>query len=469
MSDDRELVERLAAIDATPHAGWVATLRADLDAAWETEDAAGYLDSARRTTVALVDQEPTATESLSGRRWPTLIAVAAVVVVGALVVSVARDTRETQRAGGTPVANGLIAFVGESDDNPATSEIYLVAPDGTGLRPLTATPDLIEYAPAWSPDGSRLAFVRTGGTFSLSSLPCSDDCQLVVVDPATGIETFSADIPQPEGDTWVPRSLTWSPDGRAIVIPSLSCFVGGCGTSVYDTSADTPAEGCDPSGCGGVNSVIADLETGAFTTFIPPYQAGWSRDGEWVSLAQWAIVPGPSVLLVPADRIRAGDVVDIAELPGVRALPEHRDPSGTTVEWMPDGSAMLVSGRASIDVVTIGADQRRTLIEDGFDPVVSPDGSQIAYLRGDGPGLSEIWVAAADGSDPRPVTFSLTPPAWSPDGRLLLAADSQGWFTVRPDGTDRTALGIRDRTPPFPLPGVISSGIDWQPVGAHEQ
>ena len=37
MTDDRELVERLAAIDATPRAGWVAELRADLDAAWETE------------------------------------------------------------------------------------------------------------------------------------------------------------------------------------------------------------------------------------------------------------------------------------------------------------------------------------------------------------------------------------------------------------------------------------------------
>lgn len=36
MSDDRELVERLAATDATPRAGWVAELRADLDAAWET-------------------------------------------------------------------------------------------------------------------------------------------------------------------------------------------------------------------------------------------------------------------------------------------------------------------------------------------------------------------------------------------------------------------------------------------------
>jgi len=37
MSEDRELVERLAAIDASPRTGWVAELRADLDAAWDTE------------------------------------------------------------------------------------------------------------------------------------------------------------------------------------------------------------------------------------------------------------------------------------------------------------------------------------------------------------------------------------------------------------------------------------------------
>ena len=38
MSDERELVERLATIDATPRARWVAELRADLDAAWELHE-----------------------------------------------------------------------------------------------------------------------------------------------------------------------------------------------------------------------------------------------------------------------------------------------------------------------------------------------------------------------------------------------------------------------------------------------
>ena len=34
--------------------------------------------------------------------------------------------------------------------------------DGTRLRRLTNTPKLSETAPAWSPDGRRLVFVRTG-------------------------------------------------------------------------------------------------------------------------------------------------------------------------------------------------------------------------------------------------------------------------------------------------------------------
>ena len=89
MSDDRELVERLAAIDATPRASWVAELRADLDAAWETGDA-GYLVSLRTTTLTLVDHEPTPSEPSSGRRWLILIVAAAAIVVAIAFVA-ARD------------------------------------------------------------------------------------------------------------------------------------------------------------------------------------------------------------------------------------------------------------------------------------------------------------------------------------------------------------------------------------------
>jgi dipeptidyl aminopeptidase/acylaminoacyl peptidase len=394
------------------------------------------------------------------RRRPSPIRLVAggLIVAGLIagLVLVDRSSRESQVAGPPPAANGLLAFVGESAENPAESDIYVVAPDGTGLRPLTSTPGFVEYAPAWSPDGSGLAFVRTSDDeFSLANPPCRTDCQLVVVDPSTGVETFSADIKEM---TEVPQSVTWSPDGRAIAISSAPCAAGGCGPGT---------------------SRIVDLEAGSFTTFTPPSVARWSPDGEWLALFKNSD-RGASLLLVPADLIPTGGVLDVAGLAGVRPLPEPEGFDGSV--WMPDGSAMLGTHGdwsnsdqrwidVSIDVMTVADGERRTLIEDGFDPVASPDGTQIAYSRDETPGgVKDIWVAAADGSDAQPVTTSSTPPAWSPDGSLLLASDQQGWFTVRPDGTDRTALGIRDHAPSFrgydggPWPGFLASGVDWQPL-----
>ena len=53
-----------------------------------------------------------------------------------------------------PVSNGTIAFMSTQDGNP---EIYTVNPDGSGLARLTHS-DAGDIAPAWSPDGTRIAF-----------------------------------------------------------------------------------------------------------------------------------------------------------------------------------------------------------------------------------------------------------------------------------------------------------------------
>jgi dipeptidyl aminopeptidase/acylaminoacyl peptidase len=56
--------------------------------------------------------------------------------------------------------NGLVAFVGNPPSSRwLTDDIYLVNQDGSGLRQLTDT-DQPEYSPAFSPDGSRLAYLR---------------------------------------------------------------------------------------------------------------------------------------------------------------------------------------------------------------------------------------------------------------------------------------------------------------------
>jgi Tol biopolymer transport system component len=385
---------------------------AGLDAGWGTGDF-GKLDSLPTNTLTLLDREPTSARPTTARQWPVVIAAAAIVlmVVAALVL-VGRDEASGPQVpvappGGPSGGSGLIALSGRSGES-GFAEIYVVAPDGTGLRALTSTPYVHETAPAWSPDGTRLAFLR--GVHSGSG-------ELVVIDPATGEETFSADIPNPPNTDVLPPA--WSPDGRLIVL-KLANWPG---------------------------FMMVDLATGSWTTITGGLPGGWSPDGKWFVFHSVSEGRPAGALLVPADLLGTTDLDDVANLPGVRLLVGV----GGDVTWMPDSSAVAMSGAdsievAPIEVVTIADGQRRTLTEDGAAPTWSPDGSHIAYVRCTSRTGGSVWVSAADGTGARAVATSLVAPTWSPGGSLLTLVDADGVFTVRPDGTGMTRLAEVTRT-----------------------
>ena len=143
--------------------------------------------------------------------------------------------------------------------------------------------------------------------------------------------------------------------------------------------------------------------------------------------------------------------------------------------WVSEGSLRHVR-RIGYELATMKADGSdvRRLTENGdveHFPAWSPDGSRIAFLRGDrllSPGSLGLYTMAADGSDERrilrddhpavwdPKGILPFPPVWSPDGERLAFI---GWnpgasselerlhavgylFTIRADGTELVGIGL---------------------------
>jgi Tol biopolymer transport system component len=92
-----------------------------------------------------------------------------------------------------------IAFVSDRDRKAGIYDIYIMQADGSGVRRLTAD-TAIDYSPAWSPDGKMIAF--------RSHHDGPADIYLIGVDGA-GLH----DLTNNPADDWAPQ---WSPDGTLI-------------------------------------------------------------------------------------------------------------------------------------------------------------------------------------------------------------------------------------------------------------
>jgi Tol biopolymer transport system component/DNA-binding winged helix-turn-helix (wHTH) protein len=133
--------------------------------------------------------------------------------------------------------------------------------------------------------------------------------------------------------------------------------------------------------------------------------------------------------------------IDTAE---VRAIQLPKGFDAVPASWFPDATHLLLSsGQAvqqntSLWKVSIIGGSPQKLIDNAIGAAVSPDGSKIAFSRGDAGGSVEIWVMGSDGSNLHRIAEANMPDAlvrvparqpyaglflsgiaWSPDGRRV--------------------------------------------------
>jgi Tol biopolymer transport system component len=181
--------------------------------------------------------------------------------------------------------------------------------------------------------------------------------------------------------------------------------------------------------------IVLNLDDGQERIVVP------APPGELITSADWS--PDGRQIAYGLFHRRPGDPTSVSEiyLVGADGSSPHvvgeRDRPGAVLDtpvWTPDGQEVLfsyfgqVSGKVvqRVDAIRPETGERRTVVDDGYGPDVSPDGKSVLFLRDERAGMG-LWSTALTGGEARPIIApgrypALAVPRFAPDGTRVAVA-----------------------------------------------